>query len=313
MTSKKAQKCVRCFGTVKADKGISCPGCSQLYCWRCEKKAFDACPNGEQCVHPIRRCSDCCRGNTFLDTMKEREGFVLPDIQKDPIAALTATQSAISRFRDVLRLGHNNLSYDAMPVAPCHACTFGECTRCFDDPAHGRIYQCHECNSSLCTDCSAERLRVFGKTDEVCTIFARLINKGPKYERLSSEDISVLSAGLRGTSSGAVVRCHTPTCNFTCCVACADDPTVASIVKTVTSKSVVPFLCTRCYWSAKPCTNPSCPNEVGVPTKRCGGCHIDRYCSVECQMAAYPAHVNRCNKIQKKRKISFGDKGDQDE
>jgi hypothetical protein len=61
------------------------------------------------------------------------------------------------------------------------------------------------------------------------------------------------------------------------------------------------YQCSRCYWSAKPCTNPTCPNEVGVPTKRCGGCHIDRYCSVDCQLAAYPAHVNRCHKIQEKR------------
>ena len=64
-------------------------------------------------------------------------------------------------------------------------------------------------------------------------------------------------------------------------------------------------LCPSCteekYWSTKPCTNPTCPNEVGVPTKRCGGCHLDRYCSVECQAAAYPDHVARCLKIQAKR------------
>ena len=61
------------------------------------------------------------------------------------------------------------------------------------------------------------------------------------------------------------------------------------------------YRCSRCYWSTKPCTNPSCPNEVGVPTKRCGGCHIDRYCSIKCQLAAYPTHVKRCQKIQEKR------------
>ena len=40
VTSNKRQNCVRCFGTVKADKGSACPGCSLLYCWRCEKKYF---------------------------------------------------------------------------------------------------------------------------------------------------------------------------------------------------------------------------------------------------------------------------------
>ena len=36
-------------------------------------------------------------------------------------------------------------------------------------------------------------------------------------------------------------------------------------------------------------------------TKRCGGCHLDRYCSVECQTAMYPDHVGRCKRIQNKR------------
>ena len=49
------------------------------------------------------------------------------------------------------------------------------------------------------------------------------------------------------------------------------------------------------------CTNLNCPNAIGVSTKRCSGCHLDRYCSVECQAAAYPAHEAWCKQIQAKR------------
>lgn len=63
-------------------------------------------------------------------------------------------------------------------------------------------------------------------------------------------------------------------------------------------------VCAFCHWSSKPCTNPSCPNEIGVPTKRCGGCRIDRYCSVECQAEAHPHHEARCKKIQEKRLLA---------
>eukprot|EP00562_Extubocellulus_spinifer_P007670 CAMPEP_0178502746 /NCGR_PEP_ID=MMETSP0696-20121128/17669_1 /TAXON_ID=265572 /ORGANISM="Extubocellulus spinifer, Strain CCMP396" /LENGTH=262 /DNA_ID=CAMNT_0020131825 /DNA_START=118 /DNA_END=906 /DNA_ORIENTATION=- len=52
--------------------------------------------------------------------------------------------------------------------------------------------------------------------------------------------------------------------------------------------------CMPCYWSSKPCTNPDCPNEAGVPTKRCGGCRRSRYCSKECQIAMWPEHKKTC-------------------
>ena len=52
--------------------------------------------------------------------------------------------------------------------------------------------------------------------------------------------------------------------------------------------------CMPCYWSSKPCTNPDCPNDVGVPTKRCGGCRRSRYCSKECQIAMWPEHKETC-------------------
>ena len=106
---------------------------------------------------------------------------------------------------------------------------------------------------------------------------------------------------LMGDSTAACVTCPTHTC-----VSCMDDRSLISMVVSLVrsfylGETTSQFECSHCYWSTKPCTNPTCPNEVGVPTKRCGGCHLDRYCSVECQLAAYPAHVNRCSRIQEKR------------
>mmetsp|Transcript_14120 Transcript_14120/g.31518 ORF Transcript_14120/g.31518 Transcript_14120/m.31518 type:complete len:278 (-) Transcript_14120:217-1050(-) len=60
--------------------------------------------------------------------------------------------------------------------------------------------------------------------------------------------------------------------------------------------------CMPCYWSSKPCTNPDCPNDVGVPTKRCGDCRRARYCSKECQIAMWPKHKEECSKMTKKKR-----------
>ena len=53
----------------------------------------------------------------------------------------------------------------------------------------------------------------------------------------------------------------------------------------------------RDYLSTKICTSYTCPNEEGkVKTFRCGDCRKSRYCSVECQAAAYryPDHKEIC-------------------
>ena len=51
----------------------------------------------------------------------------------------------------------------------------------------------------------------------------------------------------------------------------------------------------RDYLSTKICTSYTCPNEEGkVKTFRCGDCRNSRYCSVECQAAAYPDHKDIC-------------------
>ena len=43
----KKQRCVGCLASLRdLAKAHQCPGCSLLYCWRCEKKTFEECPNG---------------------------------------------------------------------------------------------------------------------------------------------------------------------------------------------------------------------------------------------------------------------------
>jgi len=99
-------------------------------------------------------------------------------------------------------------------------------------------------------------------------------------------------------------------CNLYVCYQCLDDRSARIVAEAQLAvvfadstklDEMSPFICTPCYWSSKPCTNPNCPNELGIPTKRCGGCHLDRYCSVECQAAMYPEHVDRCQRIQARR------------
>ena len=67
LTGGKKRKCFRCFGNIKdLAKARACPGCSDLFCWRCEKKAFKECPNGDHCVYPIRRCGNCAHALRYM-------------------------------------------------------------------------------------------------------------------------------------------------------------------------------------------------------------------------------------------------------
>ena len=131
------------------------------------------------------------------------------------------------------------------------------------------------------------------------------------YSRRSKDfvedDVLSLIQIFRGDESSIAV-CRR--CSVSYCFQCLDDRFARNVANAFLSGIALAkdgilgpthYLCPSCYWAAKPCSNPTCPNEVGVPTKRCGGCHLDRYCSVECQAAAYPAHVGRCQKIQEKR------------
>ena len=62
----KKQRCVECCALLKdLAKAHACPGCSALHCWRCEKKNFDSCQNGDSCVRPIAKCAKCMTGLTM--------------------------------------------------------------------------------------------------------------------------------------------------------------------------------------------------------------------------------------------------------
>ena len=67
------QRCIECWALLKEGKGTSCPGCSLIFCWRCEKKYFEECPNGDECVHKVRRCFKCAGANNALSLLKENE------------------------------------------------------------------------------------------------------------------------------------------------------------------------------------------------------------------------------------------------
>ena len=294
-SSKKAQKCVRCFGTVKADKGTACPGCSLLYCWRCGKKAFGECSNGSECVRPIRRCQNCSDGRTVFRVLEEKEGV---DYLQMYDGDMTMLFDAYSRFKKYIEQD-DTLSIDAYCLFSCSDCSVQECYHCQHDPIPRRLLGCHSCGRTRCSPCSGKKFMELKKCPEFYELhdsFMSAITRGmPQF----SQEMEKLGNRVRGNSVGAISTC--PTCKVCICTACMDDKSLESFVVAMMKSSASSYQCSRCYWSAKPCTNPSCPNEVGVPTKRCGDCHIDRYCSVECQAAAYPDHIGRCKKIVAKR------------
>lgn len=299
-SSKKAQKCVRCFGTVKADKGTACPGCSLLYCWRCEKKAFGECPNGSDCVHQVRRCISCSGGVTMLRVLEEKEG-VNYDVGSDSFDFSTL-YDACGRFQEYIEQDET-LSIDANGVAKCPDCEARECYHCQVSPIPQRILSCDSCPAYRCRACSRGKLFELSMNPNFHSTAQHIMGEVARGASQSSEVVGQLGDLIRQNMVGAISVCST--CKVgSCCTTCMDDRSMESAAGALMSMSVAGlpgYQCSRCYWSTKPCTNPTCPNEVGVPTKRCGGCHLDRYCSVECQAAAYPAHVNRCNKIQEKR------------
>ena len=300
ISTSKRQNCVRCFGIVRPDKGSACPGCSQLYCWRCEKKAFEECPNGSECVCPLRRCKVCAEGSTAVRVLEEKEGVKFwRGFQKISADAFERFQQHIEQD-DALSLHSNSF-------LQCYDCKAMECQCCSHDPVLRRLLSCGSCRAFRCGPCARERLdKAYDRSLHSIAQHDGLVIGTPQF----SEVAGIVSKLVRKTAAGGLLSCSI--CSACVCVSCMDDRSLKSLVEGMLSSLVRAvefseayrvYRCSHCYWSAKPCTNPTCPNEVGVPTKRCGGCHIDRYCSVDCQLAAYPAHIRRCSKIQMKRVV----------
>ena len=277
---KQKLKCIRCLANIKdADKARACPGCSDIYCWRCEKKDFGECSRGADCVRPVRRCERCRWGKT-----------------------LTALRSTDHVKESEARTNSFETRVDALPMRLCHTkgCHVWECCPCADRVGSKKALRvCCRCFKAQCAVCLTK-----SKNEECRVIINPMQNMMRNDVPLTTAHFDSFAATLRSDLPDLMAPCDG--CGVDFCFKCADHIHLVSVVKGIeeklrVGKSKSPVRCPTCYYKAKPCTNPTCPNEVGISTKRCGGCHIDRYCSVECQAAAYPGHVERCKKIQEKR------------
>ena len=297
----KKMKCVRCCCALKdLAKAHQCPGCAQLYCWRCEKKKFRECPNGRNCINPLRRCEDCHGGRTMAKLSNK-----VPSFRKN--GDIVFAESFYHEAVDLIGKDER-LSMAAIPFRPCvsseclwdkpvvdqqgfrwgRPCECNACASITDSSRPSYFRKCSQCVLLVCTMCDddmKERLRTivrnFGDVPSADLASLRLETLKSKFPR-------------------AVLKCQE--CHHDVCVDCNfKRPGVHVSIGSTDFHTICPPCTEKKYWSTKPCTNPTCPNEVGVPTKRCGGCHIDRYCSVECQGMAYPAHKGRCLAISAKR------------
>ena len=309
-TSSKKNRCVLCCALLKdLAKAHACPGCSLLYCWRCERKSFASCPNGDRCVRPVVRCESCRSGDTM-----ERElvaaGALGPN-EKMTIAdhGTPATRKAYQEIVD----SRADVTDDSWPLVVCGArlCTsytdktfeevlaLMECIHCASAAANN-LLSCHRCKKIRCRPCTNRSRRT-----AAMDAFDLVTANSDEAKDLAPETIVALQDCLSTGSPDSMAKCHS--CSRVICYECRDfvetKLTAEMLLRTANGifEPEKLFHCSSCYWSVKPCTNPNCPNEVGIPTKRCGGCHLDRYCSVECQAIMHSDHMGRCQRIQEKR------------
>ena len=295
-TGSKKLKCIHCLCNIKQGKGTSCPGCSLIFCWRCEKKYFEECPNGDECVKPIRRCSKCADASNAFALLNEMDGIDgLPAKAKGQATIITKEIFAMLERRVQ---ADDKLSMDFMPRVRCVGsadCRVQECYRCcIATHVSTRLESCVACRKTRCAPCrkSSDASR------EAALLAAHNVLIGRSLDFCKDDLLAVMPYLRLDEDSFAICRhCHVPYCFQSLDDRFARNVTAAlltSIASEIRGKDCpVYYLCSACYWSTKPCTNPTCPNETGVPTKRCGGCHLDRYCSAECQAAAYPDHMIR--------------------
>ena len=295
-SSNKAQKCTQCCATVKAN-GQRCPGCSDLYCWRCEKKYFDSCPNGSCCVHPLRRCIYCLYGQTMQNTLATDGLIDGSDLVDEgggklrlPAGSFKALKACIERS--------DELSDGAIPLQVCQkpGCRASACFWCFHDTNIDSLGYCSLCKIQRCKGCYFSTTQMSGAWKATCMYAASVQNDEVD---VTSSKLRELAEDVCSATPDGMLTCRT--CEEIFCYECAGIQGLVSLVKCVVLDDAKGVKCQRCYWSAKPCSNPTCRNEAGVPTKRCGDCRVARYCSKECQKAAYIGHVNKCRKIQEKR------------
>ena len=305
---KKKTRCMSCRCLVKdTSKAHACPGCSIVYCWRCERREFQACPNGEICVHPIRRCGPCTSGFTLAGIMKtfcsDEDWNAIPPPTEEHVELFEKKYLA---DRDT---ANNQWSVDTLPFQVCggDGCKESECRRCFTDPsAVRRLMRCFICcGNARCEGCFATYEQRLSLTIMKAAERKGILVPEGAFELISEEDLGDIRSIFLADIPDVIVSCTRGGCNFVGCLECLDHSSMERCLRNVFLDGPN-FRCNNCYWSVKPCINSKCPNEPGVPTKRCGNCHLARYCSVECQAADYPAHVGRCQKIKEKRMVARG-------
>ena len=307
-TGSKKLKCVRCCSALKdLTKAHQCPGCAQLYCWRCEKKMFRECLNGKNCANPLWRCMDCTGGQTMLRLSGETVPFGVNN-------NLVINGSAYQRMVELIAKDER-LSDAAIPFQTCSSpkCLWDETVT--DEGGNGwnSPFECYSCASATDTStCRTSYLRKCSTSScftALCTACDHDTNErmfALACDANDRQDSEPVLGEVQSKFPKALSRCQE--CKRDVCATC--NIKGARDTSFVIDRNGFHTTCPPCtekkYWSAKPCTNPTCPNEVGLPTKRCGGCHLDRYCSVECQGMAYPAHKSRCRAISAKRAAAAG-------
>ena len=254
-------------------------------------------------MSPASRCIKCTSCETIASALREEGRW-------DEVQQTRRSEAGVEWLFELFEdcVGRNDrLSQYAIPFRSCGSAEYNmkECFLCFQyDSPLTLMKRCCECKTGRCGYCRDAYRRASSDEPFLSVSFAMTTSGG---RSASEEELMMLMSAMRGRDRDMYATCAT--CQRSCCFECLDDRSASSLafsileamVRDDSDTSMYQFQCTTCYWKSKPCTNSSCPNEVGVPTKRCGGCHIDRYCSVECQAAAYPDHVARCEKIQAKR------------
>ena len=297
----KKQRCVSCCSLLKDIGNIRpCPGCSDLYCWRCERKSFLACPNADNCASSLSRCAKCASGKTMLSKLATVRIMPLDcfvDKNGTPLLKKLLVPDLLKSFEllvDVKSIVHQNqgLTANAAPLLLCGAetCTvnFG-CANCIDCSS---VFQfCSRCDMHRCSACvDPFKDHTPIEKSKLIMLMMSVAGSWEAFQRKYGSSFG-WTDGMASCSS----------CRLSICYECLVKKEAKRMMQSFINRSFgypSGFLCDPCYWMTKPCANVACPNELGsVQTKRCSGCHIVRYCSVECQAAAYPEHMERCKRI----------------
>ena len=226
----------------------------------------------------MRRCSTCIKGQSLRRVFEQHTGEQLEPGDINNVALLRKFKAFVRNDDRLLK---------SRPFIACdpllERCQTQECAYCFDSNDR-RILHCIKCGKHKCRKCTSS----LASDSDVAILeeFQQKVERGEEGDKDALLDAVI---HLTKVAENIMKRCKS--CGGVYCLSCIT-------VQELCSSS---FECSKCYFSRKPCTNPNCPQELGVPTKRCGACHICRYCSIECQAAMYPTHVGRCQKIQEKR------------